>query len=102
MEDSLLSRHLYCIAVPTVTLALAHWFPWRRVIGHDLHRLEAYAIGTATIVGTAATAMAGSEGDGKDHALLLTTTAAAAGLTTLAAWAIDAASTRDSNLPSQF
>lgn len=35
--------------------ALAHFFPWRRVLGRDLRKLEGYIIGTAIILTAQAT-----------------------------------------------
>lgn len=79
-----------CAVLPGTAMAAAHWFPWRRLFGRQLHRLEAYGIGTAAIVGTAAAAMRNSDGDGKEHAGLLVTAAASAGVATVIAWAVDA------------
>ena len=77
-----------CMVIPMLVLGIAHWFPWKKILGHDLHRLEAYAIGTATIVGTAAVAIADSD-EGNEHAKLLLLTAISAGVTTVLAWWID-------------
>lgn len=78
-----------CATLPAVAMAAAHWFPWRRLFKRDLHRLEAYTIGTTAIVGTAAIAMAASDGDGHDHSRMLLLAAAAAGMTTLVAYTVD-------------
>lgn len=37
-------------AAPAPAMIAAHYLPWRKSIGRDLHRLEAYSIGTAAIV----------------------------------------------------
>lgn len=78
-----------CALFPGAAMAGAHWFPWRRM-GRELHRLEAYAIGTAAIVGTSTVAILSSDGDREDHARLLSLATLSAGVVTLAAWAIDA------------
>lgn len=78
-----------CLVFPAATMAAAHWFPWRRILGRDLHRLEAYAIGTATIVGTATAAILHSDGDSNDAAAMLVLAAGSAGAATAAAYAID-------------
>ncbi|MCC6454456.1 MAG: hypothetical protein IT328_05895 [Caldilineaceae bacterium] len=79
-----------CAVVPAAMLAVAHWLPWKQMLGRDLHRLEAYAIGTTAIVGTALVAMSQSDGDNEDHMTMLATAAVSAGMGTLAAWAVDA------------
>lgn len=79
-----------CVVFPILALAAAHWFPWRRIRGRHLHRLEAYAIGTAAIVGTSGAAIALSNGDKNDHVTMLALATAAAGGITVAAHAIDA------------
>lgn len=78
-----------CFLVPGVAMAAAHWFPWRRLLGRDLHQLEAYCIGTATIVGISSAAITQSEGDGYDDALMLLSAAASAGGVVVAAYALD-------------
>jgi argininosuccinate lyase len=78
-----------CIVLPMVTLAAAHWFPWKRYLHRDLNRFECYAIGTGAIVGTAALAIAASEGDRDDHVVMLGFAAVSAGVTTLLANASD-------------
>lgn len=71
-------------------MAAAHWFPWRRLLGRDLHQLEAYAIGSGAIVGTAAATIVQDEGgDRYDHATMLLFAAGSAGIITLAAYALD-------------
>lgn len=79
-----------CVVLPTALLAAAHWFPWKRVRQRELHQLEAYAIGTGAIVGTAGFAIALSNGDKNDHVGLLGLATLSAGGITLAAHAIDA------------
>jgi hypothetical protein len=32
-------------------IAALHWFPWRRLLGADLHRLLTYALGVSVILG---------------------------------------------------
>lgn len=78
-----------CATLPAASMAAAHWFPWRRVFRRELYRLEAYTIGTTAIVGTAAIAIANSDGDGHDHSRMLLLAAGAAGLTTLVAYTVD-------------
>lgn len=78
-----------CAIVPAATLAAAHWFPWQRVFKRDLHKLEAYTIGTTAIIGTAAIAISNSDGDRHDHSRMLLLAAGAAGATTLVAYAVD-------------
>jgi hypothetical protein len=89
-----LSTHQFltgmCATLPGAAMAIAHWFPWRKVIKRDLHKLETYAIGTAAIVGTAALALANDVvGDGEDHARMLMLAAWSAGATTLIAYTVD-------------
>lgn len=70
-------------------MVAAHWFPWRRLLGRDLHRLEAYTVGTAAIVGTALAAITQSDGDRNDHANMLLLAAAAAGAATVGTYTVD-------------
>lgn len=80
-----------CVVIPAMTLTAAHFFPWRRVIRRDLHRLEAYAIGTAAIVGTANVAIALSDSEhADDHVGMLNLATGSAGAITIAAYLIDA------------
>lgn len=79
----------FCTVLPAAILAAAHWFPWHKFIHRDLGRLEAYAIGTAAIVGTAGFAISISDGDRDDHAVMLVLSALAAGGMTVGAYAID-------------
>lgn len=88
--ENMQSLKTLCAVVPATTLAVAHWLPWKQVLGRELHRLEAYAIGTTAIVGTALVAMSQSDGDNEDHMAMLATAAVSAGVATLAAWAVDA------------
>jgi hypothetical protein len=78
-----------CVLLPATAMTGAHWFPWKRHLGRDLNNLERYIIGTAAIVGTANLAISQSEGDRDDHVVMLLLSAISAGLTTLAAYAID-------------
>lgn len=78
-----------CTALPGIAMAAAHWFPWRRVMRRELHNLERYAIGTTAIVGTAAVAIAVSDGDRNDHACMLLLAAGAAGAATALAYITD-------------
>ena len=78
-----------CTALPAVAMVAAHWFPWRRLLHRDLHNLERYAIGTTAIVGTAAVAIAVSDGDRNDHACMLLLAAGAAGAATALAYITD-------------
>lgn len=80
-----------CVAVPALSLFAAHFFPWRRVLARDLHPLEAYAIGTAAIVGTANVAIALSDSErSDDHVMMLNLATGSAGVVTIAAHLIDA------------
>lgn len=78
-----------CTVLPAATMAAAHWFPWRRVMHRELHKLEAYSIGTAAIVGTAAVCISVSDGDRNDHTCMLLLAAGAAGATTALAYVTD-------------
>lgn len=79
-----------CATLPAATMAAAHWFPWRRLFRRDLHKLEAYTIGTTAIVGTAAIAISASgDGSGHVHSRMLLWAAGGAGITTLVAYAVD-------------
>lgn len=89
MKNNLTILTGICALLPGTAMAAAHWFPWQRLFKRELRRLEAYAIGTTAIVGTAAIAIANSEGDGRDHSRMLILAAASAGVTTLVAYAVD-------------
>jgi hypothetical protein len=78
-----------CAIVPAMTMAAAHWFPWRRLLHRELRNTEAYAIGTVAIVGTAVVSIAASDGDSDDHIRMLLLAALSAGIATLAAHHID-------------
>lgn len=78
-----------CGILPAALLSAAHWFPWERVRGKTLRRLETYSIGTAAIVGTAGLAILLSDGTREDHATMLGIATASAGGLTFAAYAID-------------
>lgn len=42
---------LLALIIPALAMFAGHWFPWRKAIGRDLTRLEAYAYGVGWIVG---------------------------------------------------
>lgn len=73
--------------LPALGIGLGHWFPWRKVIGHDLSRLQAYAYGVLWIVAMPVVVMLAQGATG--YALLLLLSVASAGGATLLAYAID-------------
>lgn len=80
--------------VPGLAMMMAHWFPWRAVLGRDLGRLECYTWGTAWITGTAGAVMRLSDRVGAplgpgDSARAMETAALSAGVATIAAYALD-------------
>ena len=90
--------HLLLIAVvavvPGLAMMMAHWVPWRALLGRDLGRLECYAWGTAWIVGTSTAAMRLSDRAGApltpgDSARMVEVAALSAGLATIGAYAFD-------------
>lgn len=87
-----------CVALPIVTLAAAHWFPWHRMMKRDLHPLEAYSIGTTAIVGTAGLAISLSDGDSDEHVTMLGIATVSAGGITIAAHLIDRLFKQDSKI----
>lgn len=81
--------------VPGIAMIAAHYLPWRKAIGRQLHRLEAYAIGTAAIVGTAVGLLEIADREEVDieprsAAEIVILSAASAGVATLTAWTLDA------------
>ena len=68
-------------------ILIGHWFPWRSLLGRELHRLEAYAYGVAVILIATAIPLI-LAGDYFALAALLVA-ASCAGTATLAAYAID-------------
>lgn len=82
-------------AGPAATMIAAHYIPWRKSLGRDLHRLEAYALGTAAIIGGAVGTLSLAD-DAKQPlsprqaAGIMIASATGAGVATLAAWAFDA------------
>ncbi len=86
MSDTSFSLFI-AATVPGLAMAAAHWFPWHRVIGRELSRPAAYAIGTTAIVGTGAGLLL-ALGYLLPTVIILTC-AASAGLATLGAYAVD-------------
>ncbi len=80
--------HLVSLAVLAAALILAgHWFPWRLLLGRDLHRLEAYVYGVAVFLAVAGVALWAL---GQWVALVIILVVwAAEGLATLGGYAID-------------
>lgn len=85
MENPL---HLISLAVLAAALILAgHWFPWRLLLGRELHRLEAYAYGVGVFLLVAGLALAAT---GNYTGLAIVAVVwAAEGLATVGAYAID-------------
>lgn len=89
--------NLYCaiaLLLPAVVLMALHWFPWVDAINRELHRLESYVLGVATINGTALAlillaANTSPESSARFAALLLALATASGGGGTLLAWGID-------------
>ena len=89
-------RLIFALAstVPATAMIAAHYMPWRMALGRPLHRLEAYAIGTSAIVSGSVTPLliadaADVEITPRQAAAIITTSAAAAGIATIAAWLLD-------------
>ena len=81
---------LAIVGAASATLILVgHWFPWRKALGRDLHRIEAYAYGVGCIIGPTLFAYQ-LVGTAQATATLLVATFGA-GIATLASKAIDAA-----------
>lgn len=51
MEIHMLTTIILCVLIPAMGIYAGHWFPWRKVAGRDLTRIEAYIYGTAWVVG---------------------------------------------------
>ena len=85
MENPL---HLISLAALAAALILAgHWFPWRLLLGRELHRLEAYAYGVGVFALVAGLALAAT---GNWAGLVIVAVVwAAEGLATVGAYAID-------------
>ncbi len=72
-------------------IAVLHWFPWVRLTGHRLHRLIAYALGVAVILGAPTLAWLRYAPLAGDAVLRLFWAAGiAAGMATCVTWAVDA------------
>lgn len=80
--------HLSALFILAAALILAgHWFPWRLLIGRELHRLEAYAYGVGVFLLVAG---AGLASVGYWSALVIVGAVwLAEGLATVGAYAID-------------
>lgn len=72
-----------------LAIGVAHWLPWRMMLGHDLPRLAAYTIGTAIIMVPPTIAALNVSAIAAGAVALFWTSAVAAGAATCAAWAID-------------
>lgn len=82
-----------CAVVPALAMTAAHYIPWQAALGRRLHRVEAYSIGTAAIVGTAATLLFAADDDPtirpRHAAICLLMAAASAGIATIGAYLAD-------------
>lgn len=76
--------------VPGAILFALHFFPWRALLGADLPRLGAYAVGVIVIAGAFAGCIWLIDLSALRAILLLAATIAGAGSATAMAWAIDA------------
>lgn len=79
--------YLLAISLPALGILAGHWFPWRKVIGKELTRVQAYSYGVFWIVLVPCVVMLAQGEIG--HVLLLLTSVAAAGLATIGAYAVD-------------
>lgn len=73
--------------VPAMAMLVGHWFPWRKLFGRELTRLQAYAYGVGWIVGVACIVLAIWQ-DWFAIAVIIASTSGAA-LATLSAYALD-------------
>lgn len=82
--------------LPAAILMMVHWFPWHDAIGRRLSRLECYAIGVATINGTAiASLLLVSRSQPIWLAIaIIALCSISGGAGTLAAWTIDGSTQR--------
>lgn len=86
-----MSREVWVVAsitLPFLAIWAGHWFPWRKLLGRDLRRPEAYAYGVICVVGMPLIIMA-LNGDWFP-ALLITASTLGAGIATLLAYGVDA------------
>lgn len=75
-------------SVPFMAMLAGHWFPWRKLKGSDLTRIQAYSYGTAWIVGFPVIIYVIWQQ--WDTIAVLVAATAGAGLATLLAYAADA------------
>ena len=80
-------------SLSALAILAGHWFPWRRLLGRDLHRTEAYIYGVTSICAPVLAAFA-LAGEGW-AARVLACAVLGAGLSTLASKALDAAIERE-------
>ena len=74
----------------TLSIAVLHWFPWRRLTGHELPRLAAYTMGVAVILGVPSLSYLRYQPmDGATVFALFWTAGIAAGVATVGAWVVD-------------
>lgn len=71
-------------------IASLHWFPWRRLLGADLHRLLTYSLGVSVILGVPTLLYLRYQPDAAGTVLAMFWAAGlAAGAATIGAWAVD-------------
>lgn len=72
-------------------IAALHWFPWRRLLGADLHRLLTYSLGVSVILGIPSLLYLRYQPAAAGTVLAMFWAAGiAAGAATIGAWAVDA------------
>lgn len=80
------------IIVAALAIAVAHWFPWRKLLRRELPKLAAYCIGVATILGAPSLVYWRSGPlSGPETITLFWAAGVAAGATTFLCWLVDAA-----------
>lgn len=80
--------------LPIVTIFAGHYFPWHKLLGRDLSRIEAYIYGVGTIIGSIIAALmvlqvAGLLLQPWIAALLVIVSAASAGVATIGCHMLD-------------
>jgi hypothetical protein len=73
--------------VPAMAMLAGHWFPWKKLFGRELTRIQAYAYGTGWIVGVPCIVLAIWQ-EWLAIVVIIASTSGAA-LATLAAYALD-------------
>lgn len=82
-----MSAVILAALVSALLIIGGHWFPWRLMLHRDLHRIEAYTYGVASILIPACAVLAWW--GAWDAVTVVTSCALAAGVTTVASKLVD-------------